>query len=284
MTNFVFQLTQEVAVQLRALEKEGSPLCKAQQAILLFEEAFGRLKEFTISYVFKDETEEIHFFKNLKPKFFCDLIYYQKMYNLEMNRPTGGDNEQRKYLDDQLSHIKEFFDNNKAFYQYYRAKECYLDRYFFLRGKPTIPLNYDSFYFERDPLFSTAFDFKMARILANDKLETYINEELAGLDKSTHDNKKSIRLTSKVIWTGGKIDLIELLYGLYCSKSINCGNISLKQLVSYYESIFNIELMTTFSRAFYNMRIRQNPTSYIDKMRDSLRKRMDNDDKEPMIS
>lgn len=284
MTNFIFQLQQEVVVQLQALDKNENLLCKAQRAIVLLESSFDRLKKFIASYVFKDDAEEIYFFKEVKPKFFCDLIYYQKVYNLEINRPTGGEKEQCKYLNDQLLHIKEFFDKNREFYRYYRAENSYMDKYFFLRRKPDIPLNNDSFYFERDPSFSTAYDFKVAKILAIDKLEAYVIKELNNLDKQFNKHEGSVKQPSQLIWTGGKIDLIELIYGEYCSKSINYGNISLKQLVSYHEAIFNIELMTTFSRAYYNMRVRQNQTSFIDKMRDSLRKRMDNDDKELVIS
>lgn len=283
MTNFVFLLKQEVALQLQALDKEENLLCKAQQAILLLEGSFDRLKEFIISYAFKDDAEEIYFFKEVKPKFFCDLIYYQKVYNLEMNRPKGGENEQSKYLNDQLLYIKEFFDKNKEFYRYYRAEDSYMDKYFFLRGKPEVLLNQDSFYFERDPTFSTGYDFKVAKILAIDKLETLIIKEVNSLGKDNNNYEMPIKSPSRLIWTGSKIDLIELIYGQYCSKSINYGNISLKQLVSQHEIIFNIELMTTFSRAYYNMRIRQNQTSFIDRMRDSLRRRMD-DDKELEIS
>jgi len=44
-------------------------------------------------------------------------------------------------------------------------------------------LNRDSFYFERDPKFFTEFDSKVAQILANDMLSTYLNAELLKLEQ-----------------------------------------------------------------------------------------------------
>ncbi|MBF0647944.1 hypothetical protein IR083_03825 [Dysgonomonas sp. GY75] len=69
MTNFMYLLKQEVEVQLHVLEKEEALLSMTQRAILLLRNVFKRLKKFTGSYVFKDEREEICFFKEASPAF-----------------------------------------------------------------------------------------------------------------------------------------------------------------------------------------------------------------------
>jgi hypothetical protein len=48
-----------------------------------------RLKIFIKDYTFKDDNEEINFFKAIKPRFSSLVIYYQKVYNLEMNCPVN---------------------------------------------------------------------------------------------------------------------------------------------------------------------------------------------------
>ena len=45
--------------------------------------AFQKVKEFIGSYTFKDEAEEIDFFKEIKPRLFYRLLSYCKIYNIE---------------------------------------------------------------------------------------------------------------------------------------------------------------------------------------------------------
>ena len=54
----------------------------------IMESMFERLKEFIIDYRFHDESEEIFFFKKVKPHLFSQLIYHSKIYNIELNRPA----------------------------------------------------------------------------------------------------------------------------------------------------------------------------------------------------
>lgn len=264
MTNFMYLLKQEVEVQLHVLEKEEVLLSKAQRAILLLKNVFERLREFTGSYVFKDEAEEICFFKEDKPWLLSNLIYYQEMYNMEMNRPTGGDNELRKFFTGELSYIKGFFDRNKELYRYYRAKDTYMDKCYFLRGKPGISPDWDDVYFERDPRFSSPCDFKVARILANDKIEVYLTEQLDKLD-----HKIPVSDRSDMLWTASKADLTELIYSNYLLQSINGGKITLKEMQRKAESIFNIDL-GNLSRTLYDLGMRNNPTQFLDKLRKAL--------------
>ena len=46
------------------------------------DDLFGQLKDFILQYQFKTEEEEILFFKEIKPRIHCKLIYYRKIYNI----------------------------------------------------------------------------------------------------------------------------------------------------------------------------------------------------------
>jgi hypothetical protein len=61
------------------------------QIILLLEQGFSEMKELISNYKFKSDNDEILFFKLIKPKLFSKLIYYRKVYNVEMMRPNGQD-------------------------------------------------------------------------------------------------------------------------------------------------------------------------------------------------
>ncbi len=132
-------------------------------------------------YKFKNDEEEICFFKEYKPQLFSRLIYFSEIYKIETKRPTGSDTAQKNYIIKELDRIKDYFDKNLDFYQYYRTEKTHLDRYYFLRVEPDIELNVDCFYFERDNNFSTSFDYKVSKILANEMLRIYLNAELKNL-------------------------------------------------------------------------------------------------------
>ena len=60
----------------------------------------------------KDSKEEIEFFKEMKPKFYSQFIYYVKVFHIEINRPAASDKVQIAYLESHLNRSKHFFDNN----------------------------------------------------------------------------------------------------------------------------------------------------------------------------
>lgn len=280
MKQFTDKLHKEVEVHLH---KDNNPandnLTRAKNGILLLEDIFHRLKTFTIDYHFSDKSEEIRFFKEQKPKLFCNLIFYRKMYNLEMHRPTGGQTSQQEYLQKELEHIKDYFQKNMDFYHYYRSGNTFMDELFFLRGQdPEILLHLETFYFERDPLFSTNCDFKVAKILSNDMLESYIMLEL---DKLGSKNTEPIAHSfpkERLTWTGTKTDLIELIYALGEAKVFNFGKATLKDVVAYFENVFNIDLGSNPSRTFIDLNIRKIRTAFLDKLKSLLINRIEKED------
>lgn len=65
------------------------------------EEGFIKLKALIADYEFQEKAEEIKFFKETKPKLFCKLIYYRKIYNIEINRPMCSYQKQIAYLENE---------------------------------------------------------------------------------------------------------------------------------------------------------------------------------------
>lgn len=277
MIGFVEKLQKEIRRKIEQIEIEDKNILKKSlDASHVLGNAFDRLKEFIIAYKFKDEEEEILFFKEIKPKMFCHLIYYRKVYNIEMHRPVASIEAQKEYLKMKMDAIHGF--NNKIldFYRYYRSGATYLDAAYFVRGKPDTEQYLESFYYECDPQFSTNCDFKVAKIIANDMLQAYLLSELELLDNYMLKSNTSSFPKVKLTWTGSKTELIELIYALDTEGCFNNGKIPLIQIAAYFESVFNIELGNNIARNFYDMRIRNQPTPFLDRLREEIRKRMDN--------
>ena len=282
MDKYVSNLKNKIFQEIQEVEKKECSLSQKSQLIIsLLESAFEELKSFITNYSFKNDADEIYFFKEVKPQLFSKLVYYNKVHNLEMRMPTGSIDDRKSYLDRALSRIRYFFDMNIDLYQYYRSGSTHLDRFYFLRGKPDILLLLDSFYFERDALFSTCYDFKLTKIIANEMLEIYINTKLSELSNKYDEADNNSDLPKvKVSWTGKKTELIELIYAWIEAESFNNGKVSIKELVTYIENVFNINL-GDYYHVFIDMRGRKgnSRTLYLDKLIKLLNKRMENTDK-----
>jgi hypothetical protein len=132
---------------------------------------------------------EIDFFKNIKPKFTSLIIYHNAILAIETNIPRGGKKITKDYINKELKKLKRFFNNNLEFYNYHRTSSSYLDSKYFVRNTYDVKLRLDSFYFVTDHQFSTTHDYKVAKILANDWTQLYLETKLAGLNQKNQKKK-----------------------------------------------------------------------------------------------
>lgn len=281
MKTFCTSLQSELDSQLQFIRLETEePIKAAELSIKVLLSVIAKLKKFTIKYKFKNEAEEIHFFKHFKPQFISKLIYHNRILNIETKKPYGGEKVTRKYLNNELDKLKRFFDNNLEFYKYHRTNSTYLDHKYFIRGKHDIKLSLDTFYFEADHRFCTSHDYKVAKIIAHDLVQVYLEDEIATIDRKElkAHSKTEVLPKSTIFWTGSKVALIELMYALHAEGSLNNGKIELNAIADFIEKSFGIDL-GQFHRSFLELRERKTGrTKYIDTLREKLIKRMDDAD------
>lgn len=278
MDKYITALEEDAHRIIADTEKmDFSVLEKSGIIVSRLEEAFEGLKSFIAGYQFKDEEEEIRFFKETKPGLFSLLAYHYNVYNTEMRMPEGSIEDKKMFLKRVQDRIKYYFDLNLDFYRYYRSGSTHLDRLYFLRGKPDIRLLLDSFYLERDTGFSTCYDLKVTKILANERLSAYVDSRCLQLEGDAGGTPPYPKV--RISWTGKKIELIEQVYGWIESHSFNNGNITIKELVGYVENVFNIDLGEYYD-FFREMRKRTGSrTIFLDRLIKLLNDRMDNMDK-----
>lgn len=156
MIAFIEKLNSEVLRSIERIEsRDTDVLKKSLEASRVLGEAFDRLKQYIIGYRFQNDDEEIKFFKEIKPRLFCRLIYYRKLYNIEMNRPVGSIEAQREYLDAHVRAINAYTQKRLDFIRYFRSGATHLDSLYFLRGQTDTEQYLETFYYELDPQFST---------------------------------------------------------------------------------------------------------------------------------
>ena len=278
MNQFCHNLHQEMEHELMMLQKvESRLLTQYEKAAKIILHYLGILKERTVQHSFDSDSEEILFFKYLKPRFTSMLLYYQGMYQIESSKPYTTIKLLRKYYKHELHKIQLYYSENNDFNKYYRTDNVHLDHRYFRRGNYDLCLTPPLFHFDADQRFSTSHDYKVASLLANEKIQIYIENEIHKLQRDDSSEQIS-ELKSDHRWTGSKVSLIELIYALQSEGVLNDGKSDLKDVVTLFESVFNIDL-GQYHRSFLEIRGRKiERTRFLCTLRDRLVKRMDEAD------
>lgn len=252
---------------------------KAMYMINFIRPLFEELREFIHQYTFQDADEEIVFFKNTKPFILSKLIYFNDIYLLEIRKPNGSKEVLREYYKKKQSAITEFCNANLDFYQYYRSKATHLDKYYFLRNHENFKLCHNCGMFDKDPLFSTCCDHRVAKMLAYDMLEIYLQQRLQNIEKQEVIEYSRASLPDNPFrWTAPKVAAIELGYSIYAAGVLNNGNADIKEIMTYIEASFKIDL-GDYYRTYLAMRDRKRDrTPFLNSLIQKLLRKMDEDD------
>jgi predicted DNA-binding transcriptional regulator YafY len=82
-------------------------------------------------------------------------------------------------------------------------------------------------------------------------------------------------------WTGDIVELTELVMAIQETKSINHGNASTIELFHCLCDVLGLDRAACFSH-YTNMKRRQNPTKFLDKLKHALLRKIDRDDEKPV--
>ncbi|MDF0718194.1 RteC domain-containing protein [Muricauda sp. 334s03] len=271
------KLLSEFEGQLETLESgNGDILFKAEKGIALVEKCIRKLQKQIVGQDFETQADEIYFFKHVKPQIFSKLIYYIRLFSIESKRPRGKDVAQVKYLQQQIDKLQTFFNDNLEFYNYYRRGAMSMDEQYFVRGNRDLRMPLESFHFLIDDQFSTCQDGTVATIMAYDMLIVYLRKEVDDLNNNMEPTKNTaMEKPSKLFWTGSKTDLIELLYALHTSKSINGGTVDIKEMASHFEYFYNVDL-GNYYHTFIDIRSRKSSrTRFLERLIEMLNQRME---------
>ena len=138
---------------------------------------------------FKNNKQEMEFFRVIKPKIHSWLIYYTKLFNIESERPKSINRIQIQYLNNHIQSLYVYFNEHLDFYNYYQKRAFIFDEEYFIKGKADIRLFPDSFHFFTDDPFSINHDITVAHIMAYERLIVYLKKEI---DKLEHNSNALI--------------------------------------------------------------------------------------------
>lgn len=238
MDERISKLFIELEDEIKLIElDQANPVLNAQNSKVVCIDKIDQIKVILLANDFKSHEEEIKFFKFQKPRFYERMHFYTMVQKYELHKPHGSIKILKRYINKELSNLKDYYDINAEFYTYFRSCCSHLDEKYFLR-KNLNPKDIDDFFLhDADPRFCTNRDYKVARILACERHQNFLNNQLLMLNKG--QLTPIISFTSKLNWTGSKVGFAELVYALQSSKVINNGTASVKDIAHVLELAFN---------------------------------------------
>jgi RteC protein. len=281
MQKYISQKLKEIHDEIETIDMESCDI-SIEVSVSMIEYLEKCLEEIRVRFLsLKDieEENEILFFKEIKPEILGFLLYFNKIHTIDLKLPNGSNETLSDYYQRELDSLTFFFERNLDFYLYYRSKSTHLDGHYFIRHKRCYKLGLDSIHYVIEPEFSTGYDYKVAKIICNEMLRIYLNKKMNGLDKQMIISKNRATLpVCNLKWTGPKVALIEVGYGLEASKYVNRGNADIKEIMIGLEALFNVDL-DKYYRSYISIKDRKlDRTKYLNHIIESLSKRMDEDD------
>lgn len=245
------------------LIKSTSPerLTLAARMVPIVQELIHDLQQFSYNYTFSDQGEEIKFFKESKPVLLSHYYYYRKEFAISLSDSFKDLVGMRMYYQSVLDKLGQYARKNSEFYLYCMTGQTQFDDKYFTR-------NGGSYRGLIDVKFSTGYDDRLARLLANELIKGSVRERITGLDGNT---TKQVHVN----WTGKKSDAIELLFALQASGSINGGEVEVKKLINAFEQCFNIQFGNYYD-FIKKIRMRKgNQATFLDALKSRFLMRLD---------
>ncbi|RYE58660.1 MAG: hypothetical protein EOP48_03040 [Sphingobacteriales bacterium] len=248
--------------------------------IALCEVSLGKMRDVVRLGYFEQEKSEVRFFKVLKPTLVSWRLFFGLLGKAAEDRPVGDMNLVAKFYAKKMEKIRAFFRKHRHMLRYYRSGEVGLDKLLFLRnnaagtvswvGRPSL---------DADPRFSTGADLLLAKIIAYERLYGLYAGEMVRLEalKSSAGMVNGTGI-SQIRWTGEAVNLIELAYGIYLQGQID-SSVGIVEFFERLGGFFGVKLGVP-KRGFEDIKRRKrlSKTHFIDKMRDSILAKIDEED------
>jgi len=261
----IAKLHEELELKINEVYDEDDMIKVAERSLLLIDESIRKLKTLVSFHKFENVGEEVHFFKNLKPKFISKFIYYSTVLDLESHKPNAGKNALNEYYEAELEKLKNFYKEQSDFYSYYRREATYLDHKIFVRDSYDLKMKLSLGFYNFDTSFTTSHDQLIAKFMANEKIEQYLKKQIDRLSENNGDET-----SSRLVWSASKVGLIELVYALYNMRCFNGGNVELSEVVRFVEKSLGTDL-GNFHKTIFEIRNRKKgPTKFLNLVIDNL--------------
>ncbi|HEY0678114.1 MAG TPA: RteC domain-containing protein [Chitinophagaceae bacterium] len=129
----------------RSRRTDLSPASRIAYGFKITVEYWNRLREMIRVQPFCNESEEVWFFKILKPKVTAMMEYHTLVYHAELFMPLVKDDDLCSFWEKEIGKVKKFYRRNASFIHYYKSGRTNLDHLYFkqvsVKNQPAPNLN-----------------------------------------------------------------------------------------------------------------------------------------------
>lgn len=219
--------------------------CSALPLIQFRRNLFNQLSDVIVEiekdFEFIKVDDEIKYYKIFKPKFFKYGVFYKSIYKIVSRYPVGLKKGSKKYYFDCLKDVKDTFDRQVDMFEYYRAGYDNNDHVIFRKN------------FEERNIFAVLQGTQM--------IEDFLHN---ATDPRTFEEK--LKDYPKFKWTGTKIQAVILVNVMVKGNLINNGNVTIADLMEYFQVTFNIDLKDYYKKYQDNINS-DDPFKFLDFMK-----------------
>jgi hypothetical protein len=272
MKAYTEKLHEALLSKLDGLDENYDPQNLSDPRLGLIATTIDQIKEKLKTCTFKNIADEVYFFKFVLPPTLALYIYYTDKMEWDRIIRQGSPECRYKFVDRIYSQAETFRKEYSVFCDYHRDGKTDLDHLYFLRDSP---INRETKYQLRriiDPSSPPLHCELLARLIAYSKMEHEVSISIMESEGALPPVKTG---KLKLRWTGKQIDLIELVYGLKETGSLNNGKATLKDIFDFFAEAFEVDLGNT-SRLFQDIMTRKAGfTIYLDLMKEKLIQRIE---------
>ena len=273
MEKYTGELYRDMMQQVQQLALTSDhELPKAEQCFHIVETAMIKLRDFIYQHTFTDEDKEIRFFKEIKPRFHAELVYYAELIHIEANKPFGSKELVTSFYRQVIQRLQVYFERRHTYYIYYRSQRKAEDRLLFLRKSDCVPVVPED-NLDMDRTFSTIGSSWFSKFIGFERIIEHLLQRIDRIENGGNQLEQPHKHLT--VWTDSKAALVELAYALHARGSLNHGHADVKDIITELEYLFNVQL-GNFYRTYFDMGIRKKSrTPYIDSLKETLERRMD---------
>lgn len=268
MKSMIIQLQEKISNELSGVSGDNR-LQAISRKLNVVNEIVAELKAYILNYSFKDQGEEIEFFKIYKPQIFSELLYYKKLLELEIDVPISK-NEQIKFYNAELARYNSFLDRKRNWTTYFRAGSSYLDDHYFMRNSRFDDPAVSSQMLASDTRFCTVGSIIFSQIICTEKLIKELERRIGLIDRNSEPGEEdSTKVTRRLKWKGPKVGLVE--FGYAC-KETGALDESLTVIFECLGEFFSTKLDNT-PRIFQEIISRKKEEVYLSKLAGAVKDR-----------
>lgn len=143
---------------------------------------WAMLQADVIGYEFEKMTEEIKFFKDIKPKFISEIIYCGLLSHAKLFKSSINDAEDlKKFWHAESLRLEKFRWENFIFYEYYKTGRTDKDWEWFTRENNDLRNFLSAGPYDLDEKASTSHDGLVSNLLAQERYVDYLKKEMKAL-------------------------------------------------------------------------------------------------------